>query len=233
MRLHLHRPRRIGLFLTATTLMVLTALIGGAVLREAAAAPRERFRDRPGVCAPAARIALGLESRLDARLSDLVADGTLTRDQADAVVASLTNPDAIAPIATDSTPTSTADSDRTRRQIAAARAERCAAAAQNAQATVQAVSDLLALDPPEVADRLAAGESLAEIAESEGVSRSDLISALQTGVTARLDAAEAAGSLTPEDRATREAATLTRIETLIDRHRGDRLPETDATPPTT
>jgi len=213
--------------------MLVSALIGGTVLREAAAAPRDRLHGHHGVCAPAARIALGLESRLDARLSDLVADGTLTQDQADTVVASLTTPDAIDPVATDSTPTSTDDTDRTRREIAAARAERCAAAAQNAQATVQAVSDLLGLDLPEITGRLAAGESLAEIAESEGVSRADLISTLQTGVTARLDAAEAAETLTTEDRATREAAALTRIETLIDRHRGDRLNETDATTSTT
>lgn len=228
MRRHLHQPR-LALLIVATTLMLLAAHIGGSLLRDAAAAPRDRGRDGRGLCALSVKIALAANARLDTALSGLVADGTLTQDQADAVVSRLTDPD----LGTSPSTPATTDAG-TRREIAANRAARCAAAAQNARATAEAVSALLGLEPSEIRARLAAGESLAEIADSEGVSRGDLIAALQTGALARLDAAEAAGALTAEDRAAREAASLTRIESLIDISRGDRrIPEPASTPPAT
>ena len=177
--------------------IVLATLLGITGLSQVSAAP-DRGRDSRGeLCADAARMTFRVLEHLDATLVDLVADGTLTQEQADTVAASLTGGDA---------------DDAT---------GRCAGIAQSVNATMQAVTDLVGLEWSDIRDRLQAGESLADIAESTGVSRDELIDAFLTGVTERLDDAEADGRITPEERAEREEAALARIERLIDRHHED------------
>ena len=191
--------------IVATALLVLATLVGFAGL-SAASAAQDRGRDSRGeLCADAARMAFRALGHLDATLEDLVADGTLTQEQADTVTASLTNgdPDAV-----------------TESETAPGPAVRCAGIAQSVRATMQTVSDLLGLELTEIRERLNGGESLAEIAESTGVTRDELIATLQAPVTERLDAAEEAGRLTPEERAEREDAALARIDRRIDRQRG-------------
>jgi len=217
-----------------TTMMLLTAFLGGSLLKDAAAAPLTRAHDGRGVCKAAVRVSLSAETRLETALSALVSDDTLTQDQADAILDQLFDPRFTAQ--TDETaPTSIADGDRRDcRGAVADRAWRCAASAQFAQATIDAVTVLLGLDASDIMARLAAGESLAQIADAEGVARTDLVTALHTGTILRLDAAEAAGAITPEERADREAASLIRIESLIDRDRADRpTSSSNATPATT
>ena len=183
---------------------VLATLLGFAGLPQVSAA-QDRGRDSRGeLCADAARLTFRVLEHLDATLADLVADGTLTQEQADTVAASLTGGDS----------NGIASGDSERGEFAG----RCAGIAQSVQATMQTVSDLLGLEWTEIRDRLEDGESLAEIAESANVSRDELIDALQVGVLERLDEAEADGRITPEERAEREEAALARIERRIDRH---------------
>jgi hypothetical protein len=192
-----------GQVLRATTaFLLLAALLGFAGWSWASAAP-DRGRDtRAELCANAARITFRALEHLDATLDDLVTDGTLTQEQADTVAASLTDGD------TDGA------------------AGRCAGIAQSVRTTIESVTDLLGLELTEIRDRRKAGESLAEIAESAGVSRDELIDAMLTGVTERLDAAEADGRITPEQRAEREEAARARIERHIDRHHNHDGPST-------
>lgn len=207
--------------IVATALLVLAALVGFAGL-PAASAAQDRGRDSRGeLCADAARITFRALSHLDATLADLVEDGTLTQEQADIVTASLTGggPDAV-----------------TASETATGPAARCAGIAQSVQATMETLSVLLGLEWTEIRERIQSGESLAEIAESSGVSRDELIAALLAPVTERLDDLEEAGRLTAEERAEREDAALARIERQIDRHgagetesgSGDATPESDS-----
>lgn len=207
--------------IVATSLLVLATLLGFAGRFQASAA-QDRGRDSRGeLCAYAARMAFRARGHLDATLEKLVEDGTLTQEQADAVTASL----------------STGDPDVvTDRESATGPAARCAGIAQSARATMQTVSDLLGLEWTEIRERRDGGESLAEIADSTGVSRDELIAALLAPVTERLDAAEETGRLTPDERAVREDAAVGRIERRIDRIRaggtesesGDATPDTDS-----
>lgn len=182
-----------GRLVTPIAIALMVALLGNAGLSGASAAPDRGRDNRDERCADAARITFRALENLNATLEELVADGTLTQEQADTVAASLTdgNPDG--------------------------RPGRCAGVARSIQTTIESVSDLLGLEWNVIRDRLQAGESLAEIAESSGISRDELIDAMLTGVDERLDTAEAAERLTPEERATREEAARARIERLIDR----------------
>ena len=141
-------------------------------------------------------------------LADLVAAGTLDQTEADAVAAAL---------AEDGPAGARACRDRI---------------AHHAQ-VVEAVSGLLDLTTEEIRDRLLAGDSLTEIAASQGVDRAALIATLQDVVAERLDEAVAADRITETRRAELEARAFAAIDRLVDHHRGDRLlPEDsdDATP---
>jgi hypothetical protein len=185
------------LLLATTALLLLAGLLGFAGWSRASAAPDWGRDSRGELCANAARITFRALENLDSTLNDLVEDGALTQEQADTVAASLTDD----------------DSDGA--------TGRCAGIAQSVRTTIESVSDLLGLEWSEIRDRRKSGESMAEIAESAGVSRDELIDALLSGVTERLDTAEAGGRITPEERAEREQTARARIEHLIDRHHDD------------
>lgn len=88
-------------------------------------------------------------------LAGLVADGTLTEAQADAV----------------------RDGVRDRRQ--------------HRRAVVTAASEAIGIEPRDLAGRLRAGESMAEVAEAEGVERQTLVDALVAAGDGRIDEARA------------------------------------------
>lgn len=84
------------------------------------------------------------------------------------------------------------------------------------------LSELLGLPPAEIGERLRDGESLAEIAEAEGVARADLATTVQAVIAAKLDEAVAADRITAEERATLGRLAVGRIDDLIDRSAADR-----------
>jgi hypothetical protein len=211
------RKRRLW-FTAGLAAVAVAALVAGPVA-DAAAHPRDRGghdrgHDRRRAACRTAAIA---EVRLDDALDDLVADGTLTQAQADAVAAAVRD----AGETGDGSPTP---------DLAA----HCAGTLDRVE-VFDVVTDLLGLPAEEIRDLLLDGQSLAEIAADQGVERAALVAALQDQAVARLDEAEAAGRLEPERRAELEERLFAGIERLVDAHRGDRrardADDTPATPP--
>ena len=167
------------------------------------------------------RLELGslAEERLDSALTDLVAEGVLNEAQAEAVRERLTAPSAD-PDEADAAASPVAD-DR-RPGLGLGLPGPCARIMW-VQETVETVAGIVGIEPEELVDRLTTGESLSDIAESEGVSREDLIAALEAEIDARLDAAVEAGLITTEERADLEPRLTDRLDELVDRRRGGGL----------
>lgn len=199
----------VGLFASATT-------VGAASFRP------HRGRDHHP-CAGIAAVTAAASAHVDDVLTDLVAEGIISQDQADTIQERLAEPSSAGDAATPEADANTPVRDR----IA-----RCAAVGANAEDLMQAVSDLIGLDPAEIRERRAGGESLAEIAAVQGVSRDDLIATIQTELEANLDEAEASGRITAEEHDERLASLPDRIAKLVDHHRGDRQNATPAATPT-
>lgn len=125
-------------------------------------------------------------------LDGLVADGTLTADQADAV----------------------ADA------IAEARPERGEGhwGRGHRGEGLEELTDLLGLEPAEIAEALRSGESLADIATAQGVDPQEVIDAMVERVAEHLDEAVADGRI-DEDAAAERLAEMT--ERLTDRVNGE------------
>lgn len=200
----------VGLFASATT-------VGAASLRP------HRGRDRHP-CAGIAAVTAAASAHVDDVLTDLVAEGIISQDQADTIQERLAEPSAPDAAAMPAADTSTPVRDRV---------ARCAVLAANAQDLTQAVSDLIGLDATEIRARRADGESLAEIAATQGVSRDELIATIQIELEANLDEAEANGWITPEEHEERLANLADRIAALVDHHRGDHRNATPAATPAT
>lgn len=196
------QPRR-GLFgrtlLVSSILLILVALLGVIGFSQAAAAQDWGRHGGGRLCAGAARIAVGAESLLDSTLGDLVAEGTLTQEQAAAVTSALADRGEFANTSGPGRP-----------------AARCANTIASIRSTIVAVTDLLGIDAAGIRSRVQSGETLLEIAESVGVSRDDLIAALQTGLNERLDRAVANGRITTTERAEIENASYDRISRILD-----------------
>jgi hypothetical protein len=209
----LRSPRRVHLTLAVALAAVAVATLVAGPGADAATHPRDRRgHDRHR---DACRTAALAEVRLDNVLDGLVADATLTQAQADAVAAAFRGADG------------TGDGTPSPRRVA-----RCAGHLERVE-IVGVVTDLLDLPADELRDRLAAGQSLTEIAAAEGVERAALVTALQDHAIARLDEAEADGRLEPERREKLQDRIFAGIERLVDAHRGDRRSRDDvpATPP--
>lgn len=82
---------------------------------------------------------------------------------------------------------------------------------------VEAVREALGLEPGEIRERLAAGESLAEIAEAEGIDRQAVIDAVVAAHQARLDEAVADGHLTQEQADELAARFADRVDERVER----------------
>ena len=82
---------------------------------------------------------------------------------------------------------------------------------------LQALSDTLDLTPGQILDRLWQGKTLAQIAEEQGVSRQQVTDAIIGPAKRRLDAAVAAGRLTPQQASQRLERLKERGNALLDR----------------
>lgn len=82
---------------------------------------------------------------------------------------------------------------------------------------VEAVSEALGVEPAELRDRLAAGESIAEIAEAEGITLEAVTDAVVAAHRDRLDQAVADGRLTQEQADELAARFAERIDALVER----------------
>ena len=142
----------------------------------------------------------GHAAALAATLSALVAKGTITQAQADAITAAATAAETAKRAAHDA-------------NHAARDAERAALEAL--------VSKTIGVDSATVRTRLAAGESLGAIA---GAKKAELISVLVAEHTKRIDAAVTAGKLTAAEATTLKAGLTAHVTAEVDQVGGKRGP---------
>jgi hypothetical protein len=221
---------------------LLAAVLGGRDVSAAQERPATEGRSgdhRPGFgrlaerCRNRAAFGVAMRHRVDAALGNLVDEGVLDEEQAAAVRDELLGGGAGADesIDTDAVVGATPAADAAPGRDRLERGGPCARLARFG-AWLDDVATIVGLTPDEVLTRLAAGESLAEIAESEGISREELIAGLEAAILERLDRAVENGRLSEEERAEIEANLTERLETLVDHHRGDTNPTaSDTTTP--
>ncbi|MCX6448323.1 MAG: hypothetical protein NTV18_04190 [Actinobacteria bacterium] len=142
----------------------------------------------------------GYAADLAAVLSALVAKGTITQAQADAITAAAT--------AAETAKRAAHDADHAARD-----ADRVALEAL--------ISKTIGVDSATVRTRLAAGESLGAIA---GAKKSELISVLVAEHTKRIDAAVTAGKLTAAEATTIKAGLTAHVTAEVDQVGGKRGP---------
>jgi hypothetical protein len=152
-----------------------------------------------GIANPMAK-AGGHAADLAATLSALVAKGTITQAQADAITAAVT--------AAETAKRALKDADH-----AAKDAERVALEAL--------ISKTIGVDAATIKTRLAAGESLGAIA---GAKKAELISVLVADKTKRIDAAVTAGKLTAAQATTLKAGLTAHVTAEVDQVGGKRGP---------
>ncbi|MBK9178801.1 MAG: hypothetical protein IPM45_04390 [Acidimicrobiales bacterium] len=135
---------------------------------------------------------------LDAALDELVADGTLTQEQADAV-----------------------------RGAVRAQAGDLPGPRGWMVRGVETAAGVLGLEPEQVVERLRGGETLAQIAQAQGVDPQAVIDALVAEANARVDQALAGGRITQERADTLKAAVPERVTRFVNegrQHHGGRGP---------
>lgn len=154
--------------------------------------------------APDARPEPGV--RLREAIQPLVDDGTITADQADAVVATLL----------DAAP----DREERRDQRGDRRDRR--EERRDRRDAPEAVQELLGLSPEELREQLRDGATLGEIAEEQGVEPQAVVDAIVAELTERVDAAVAAGKLDAERAAEKLAEAEERISERVTNGRPDR-----------
>ncbi len=133
-------------------------------------------------------------------IQSLVDDGTITAEQADAVVAELI---ASAP-------------DRSERQEN--RGERREARQDRRQAP-EAVQELLGLSAEELREQLRSGSTLGDIATAQGVDPQDVVDAIVAEMTERVDAAVADGKLDADAAAEKLAEAEQRVSDRVNNGR--------------
>jgi hypothetical protein len=145
----------------------------------------------PGAEAPAAT-AGERQGPLRRALDALVADGTLTQAQADAVL------------------------DATEAEAESGRAERKDRRQANRQELLATVGEVLGATPEQVKAALADGTSIAEQAAEAGVERQAVDDALTALLTGRIDAAVAEGRLGEERAATAREHVDQAVDRILD-----------------
>jgi hypothetical protein len=152
-----------------------------------------------GIANPMAKTG-GHAADLAATLSALVAKGTITQSQADAITAAATA------------------AETAKRALAdAAHAAKDA----NRAATEALISKTIGVDTATIRTRLAAGESLGAIA---GAKKAELISVLVAEETKRIDAAVTAGTITAAQATTLKAGLTAHVTAEVDQVGGKRGP---------
>ena len=152
-----------------------------------------------GIANPMAK-AGGHAADLAATLSALVAKGTITQAQADAITAAATAAETAKRAAKDADH-ATKDADRV--------------------ALEALISKTIGVDSATVRTRLAAGESLGAIA---GAKKAELIAVLVANETKRIDAAVTSGKLTAAQATTLKAGLTAHVTAEVDRLGGKRGP---------
>ena len=152
-----------------------------------------------GIANPMAKSG-GHAADLAATLSALVAKGTITQSQADAITAA-----------------ATAAETAKRALMDAAYAAKDA----NRAATEALISKTIGVDTATIRTRLAAGESLGAIA---GAKKAELISVLVAEETKRIDAAVTAGTITAAQATTLKAGLTAHVTAEVDQVGGKRGP---------
>lgn len=139
--------------------------------------------------APASTGTASHDGPLKRALQKLVADGTLTQEQADKVLAT------------------------TKAEAQAAKDQRKEKGKANRQELLKVVADAIGTTPAKVTEGLKGGTSIAEQAKAAGVDRQVVDDAVTKVLTARIDAAVQDGKLTDEQ-ATKAKA---RLDKVVDR----------------
>jgi hypothetical protein len=183
--------RRIGI---ASVAVVLGLLLGATILAPNLAGAQESTtsttvpEDEATAEASAGAIAgkPDPQTRIRAALDGLVADGTITGAQADAVAAALAG----------QLP------ERGRRW-------------HRIHFGLDVASTAIGITEAELREALAGGQTIAEVAEANGVSAQTVIDALVTAVNAKVDEAVAAGNLTEDEAAEIKANAVERATNIV------------------
>ena len=193
------KKRVIAVAITTVALTVGSVGIGQAASKTKVVSTKITRTSSNGIANPMAKSG-GHAADLAATLSALVAKGTITQAQADAIIAAAT---------------------------AAETAKRAAkdaihAAKDAARIAFEAlISKTIGVDSATIRTRLAAGESLGAIA---GAKKADLITLLVADKTKRIDADVTAGKLTAEQATTRKAGLTAHVTAEVDSVGGKRGP---------
>jgi hypothetical protein len=193
------KKRVIAVAITTVALTVGSVGIGQAASKAKVVSTKITRTSSNGVANPMAKSG-GHAADLAATLSALVAKGTITQAQADAITAAAT---------------------------AAETAKRAAkdavhAAKDAARVALEAlISKTIGVDSATIRTRLAAGESLGVIA---GAKRTELIAVLVADKTKRIDADVTAGKLTAEQATARKAGLTAHVTAEVDSVGGKRGP---------
>jgi hypothetical protein len=193
------KKRVIAVAITTVALTVGSVGIGQAASKAKVVSTKITRTSSNGIANPMAKSG-GHAADLAATLSALVAKGTITQAQADAITAAAT---------------------------AAETAKRAAkdavhAAKDAARVALEAlISKTIGVDSATIRTRLAAGESLGVIA---GAKRTELIAVLVADKTKRIDADVTAGKLTAEQATARKAGLTAHVTAEVDSVGGKRGP---------
>ena len=193
------KKRVIAVAITTVALTVGSVGIGQAASKTKVVSTKITRTSSNGIANPMAKSG-GHAADLAATLSALVAKGTITQAQADAIIAAATAAETAKRAAKDAI-------------HAAKDAERAAFEAL--------ISKTIGLDSATIRTRLAAGESLSAIA---GAKRADLIAVIVADMTKRIDADVIAGKLTAEQATTRKAGLTAHVTAEVDSVGGKRGP---------
>jgi len=193
------KKRVIAVAITTVALTVGSVGIGQAASKAKVVSTKITRTSSNGVANPMAKSG-GHAADLAATLSALVAKGTITQAQADAITAAAT--------AAETAKRAAKDADH-----AAKDAERVAFEAL--------ISKTIGVDSATIRTRLAAGESLGAIA---GAKKAELIALLVADKTKRIDADVTAGKLTAEQATTLKAGLTAHVTAEVDSVGGKRGP---------
>jgi hypothetical protein len=193
------KKKVIAVAITTVALTIGTVGVGQAASKSKIVSTKITRTSSNGIANPMDKDG-GHAADLAATLSALVAKGTITQAQADAITAAATAAETAKRVARD--------------------AEHVSRDAEHA-ALQALVSKTIGVDSATVRSRLAAGESLGAIA---GAKKAELIAVLVADETKRIDAAVTAGKLTAAQATTMKAGLTAHVTAEVDAVGGQRGP---------
>jgi uncharacterized protein YidB (DUF937 family) len=130
-----------------------------------------------------------------------------------------------------STTAPAADSSKAGQTPGAGRGARRHVRREALKVAAQAAADAIGVTTDELKTAVKGGQSVAELAQSKGVSVDDVKSAISKALSDRIDKAVADGKITADQAAKVKGNLSTRIDKLVNRHRGDRAKANAPTTP--